>query len=103
MGLAVSLEDENRQPVDEQVGDPRNLLHRILPDHDDRSYCCLRFIDWYGDTVFNHLQMGEFLEELDRVAGQAREPGARELLAQVETLARRCQSEVHIYLRFIGD
>jgi hypothetical protein len=32
-------------------------LHRLLPHDDEASTSqTLRYIDWYGDTIFNHLQ-----------------------------------------------
>jgi hypothetical protein len=84
------------------IGDPHNILHEILPHLDDESYQCLRFIDWYGDTVFNHLQMDQLIEELARVAEQS-PPDARSLLDQVRRLAVRCKRGTHLYLWFVGD
>lgn len=57
MGLGICVEDEIGNMIGDEVGDPRNILHRLLPDHDDSSFICLRFIDWYGDTLFNTLQL----------------------------------------------
>ncbi len=102
MGLDVILEWEDGERI-EDVGDPHNLLHRLLPPHDDDSYQCLRFIDWYGDTVFNRLQMTPFLAEWERLYSAAQSEEEKELLRSIETLARRCQSEPHLYLKFYGD
>jgi hypothetical protein len=44
-----------------------NFLHRLLPPHDDDTYYCLRYVDWYGDTVFNRLQIETVLQELERI------------------------------------
>ncbi len=103
MGLSVRLEDENGAPVAEEVYDPRNLLHRLLPSHDDASYQCLRFVDWYGDTVFNRLQMPVFLADLSTIRRFARGIEERELLARIGDLAEQCQRGVHLYLKFYGD
>lgn len=63
MALDVALADERGARID-GVGDVPNVLGRLLPPADDRSFRCLGFIDLYGDTVFNRLQMGELLTEL---------------------------------------
>lgn len=55
MGLSIVLETESGEEL-ERVDDPSNILHRLLPRSDNGSYLLLRFIDWYGDTVFNQLQ-----------------------------------------------
>ncbi len=102
MGLRMDLEDERGHAV-ERVLDPTNILHRLLPSHDDGSFQCLRFIDWYGDTVFNRLQMDVFLAELSHIAQKAQTKEQRELLSQIEDLARRCQRGPHLYLKFYGD
>jgi len=102
MGLTITVETEEGERI-EQIADPLNHLHRLLPSHDDQTYQCLRCIDWYGDTVFNRLQMETFLTELDRVRRAARSPAEIELLAQIEKLARRCKAEPHLYLKFYGD
>lgn len=102
MGLSVALQNENGVPI-HIVLDPKNHLHRLLPSYDDHSFQCLRFIDWYGYTVFNHLQMPTFLEEWQRLKDKTRSEEELQLLLDIEKLAFDCQSEQHEYLRFIGD
>ena len=101
MGFCVILERENGEPL-EQVEDPKNMLHQLLPSEDD-SYQYLRFIDWYGDTVFNGLQIQPFLSEWDRLTESARTSDENALLARIRELALRCSQEPHLYLRFCGD
>ena len=101
MGFNIILEGEDREPL-EQVEDPKNILHQLLPS-EDVSYQCLRFIDWYGDTVFNRLQIQPLLSELDRVIECARTSEENALLARIRELAVRCSKEPHLYLRFSGD
>jgi hypothetical protein len=102
MGLTITLETENGSIIS-QVGDPKNILFEILPAFDDVSYYCLRFIDFYGDTTFNRLQMDAFLSEWERVKKLAKTSEELHLLAEVETLAQKCKSEPHFYLKFYGD
>jgi hypothetical protein len=63
----------------------------------------LSSIDPYGNTVFNRLQIERFLEEWATVSVKARSSEERSLLAAIEKMAFRCQREVHLYLKFIGD
>ncbi len=102
MGLTVALQNEDGNPID-MVFDPKNHLHRLLPSHDDESYQCLRFIDWYGETVFNRLQIPTLLAEWERIAVKAKSNEERELMRRIEKLARDTQLEPHLYLKFIGD
>ncbi len=61
MGLSVVSETEQSESLGE-VRDPRKLLHQFLPSYEDGTYQCLRFVDRYGDAVFNGLQMDTVLE-----------------------------------------
>jgi len=69
----------------------------------DTSYNLLCYIDPYGDTVFNRLQMDVFLAEWERIRRTAQTPEQVEAWASVRELARKCGEEPHFYLRFIGD
>ena len=85
------------------VEDPTNILHRVLPSHDDNRYQCLNRIDWYGDTTFNRHQLSIFREELRRVLANIEVPDQKTLLDKIGALAARCETEPHLYLKFIGD
>lgn len=101
MGLTIELQTEFGVMI-QRVGDPTNLLHTLLPPPSDQSSRCLRFIDWYGDTTFNQLQMDDFLNEWGALYSRAG-ADAMTLLRQVELLAQSCRDGHHRYLKFIGD
>lgn len=67
-----------------------------------QASACLRFIDPYGDTIFNHLQIPVLAEEL---AGMRAEAHEKDLQVHIgEVLAFLTESEnVHVYVRFVGD
>jgi hypothetical protein len=67
------------------------------------SYSLLCYIDPYGDTVFNGLQMDVFLSEWERVRDMAETPEQVEAWSSVRDFARKCNEEAHLYLRFRGD
>ncbi len=103
MGICtVRLEDEEGAVIEETACDP-HVLDPLLPELRDASYQCLRFIDAYGETVFNRLQMTQFLAEWDRLRGQATTLDQKRVFQEVRHLAERCGDEPHLYLRFSGD
>ena len=55
MGIDVRLEDEDGNE-EKSVLDPGFDLEKLLPSIEDETSYCLRFIDPYGDTVFNNLE-----------------------------------------------
>ncbi len=86
-----------------RVDDPTGFLNSLIPEYDDVRFQCWRFIDEYGDTVFNRGQMPQFPSELEVIRrGVSGLPG-RKVLDHVEALAVRCRDSVHLYLKFLGD
>lgn len=102
MGLNIRLEEEDGSVV-EQIEDPRGDLNRLLVAVADGSPICLQYIDLYGDTVFNRLQMKPFLREWAGLKARAVERPQAHLVTEVERLARTVEDDVHLYLRFVGD
>jgi hypothetical protein len=101
MSFLVRLEGESGELIDEV--DEGALLGDVLPRYDDPTYQCLRFIDPDGDTVFNQLQMEQFLMEWERLQSQLRGQEREEIAAAIRKLALRCRDGVHLYLKFYGD
>jgi hypothetical protein len=53
VGIDVYLITEDGTKI-ARAGDSRSFtLARFLPDLDDSSFVCLRFVDPYGDAYFN--------------------------------------------------
>ncbi len=102
MGICIALRTETGKDL-EFIPDDKNLLHNLLPAPYTDSNSVLGWIDWYGNTMFNHTQMKRFLEEWDRLAGSAQKPEEKTLLTSIRGLAVRCQKEETSYLWFIGD
>jgi hypothetical protein len=67
-----------------------------------RDSTCVRFIDPYGDTVFNQLQLPVLISELEQmVRSSASEELRRRVMSVVSFLAG--SKGVHQYVRFVGD
>ena len=103
MGITTALHDESGNRISEYVNDPMGVIARSLPYLDDHTYSCIRFIDPYGDTIFNSLQAKVMIGEWDRFKESFSEKDAETLWADVRNLIVRCANEVHVYLWFIGD
>jgi len=98
MGLTVRLQDESCKPVsNEDIG-----VDLSLPTGDS-SFRLLCYIDPYGDTIFNRLQMQSFLSEWEAIKKEAIAERDKQAWLKVKILAERCRDEVHLYLRFMGD
>jgi hypothetical protein len=63
----------------------------------------LRYVDPYGETVFNRLQIDTVLDEFRRLKPYARKPVDERTYDRLIHLAELVKSEVHTYLVFIGD
>jgi hypothetical protein len=101
MALTIDLIDESGNVL-EEIYDPPGFAD-ILPSYTDESSQCLRFIDPYGDTVFNTLQIPTFLRELAHVEEGTTVEQYRQFIAELRRLASRCRDETHLYLKFLGD
>ena len=78
---------------------PRSTLQS---EGEHRELCCLRFIDPYGTTMFNQLQMPMLIRELDWLRSTVSLEDFSVIWA-IQTLAMRCQREDLLFLFFYGD
>ena len=101
MGIDVVLEDADRKAIQE-CHDPKRLFARFLRGRDLSSTCCLRFIDEFGDTVFNRAQSAVLVDELG-VAREDADAETRKYIDNAIRLARLASRKPHLYVRFVGD
>jgi len=97
--ISAVIQDENGNQVGERIDLPAGLF----PDLHDTRFVCLRFIDPYGDTVFNRLQVQAMLEDLRLLKTVSQSHDQQMLIQRIEALGEICQKEAHLYLKFIGD
>lgn len=77
-------------------------FERLLP-YEDRSFRLLCYVNPYGDTVFNTVQMADLLMDLERLAALDPKPIETRGLDRLRVIAERCRREPHAYVWFIGD
>lgn len=99
--MRIALEDELGRTVEHFI-DRHGVLGR-LRRKDGGDFICLRYIDPWGDTVFNTLQMKPFLAELERLMAHTKSEWELSVLQSILQLARKCDTEIGLYLKFYGD
>jgi hypothetical protein len=104
--IRVELRTERGEPVrglsDPSGGsfDAAGDFDRLLP----RAEGVLRYVDLYGDTIFNTVQATDLLQDVERLAQSADvTPVEQRGLERLRVLAERCRDGVHLYVWFIGD
>ena len=102
MGITVKLESEDGSEI-ECVEDPTNVLHRVLPESGSIDFQWANTIDWYGDTVFNHLQAASLRREWAVLIRNAADKITKEVLEQIDGLLQKCAAGDHLYVKFYGD
>jgi hypothetical protein len=96
----IELRAENGLVLDRVVDE--GAIARLSQAAPFDNTVCLRFVDPYGETVFNAAQAAVLGRELEARLGSTGE-GDREMLARIVELTDRCAGEVHRYVWFIGD
>ena len=104
MGIDVELINE-RQEAKLAIHDPQMFLTTLATKEwwQLNESKCLRFIDPWGDTIFNQAQVPILLAELEHSAALQTDPGTKAHLEQVCRLVAAAKGEGHTYVKFIGD
>lgn len=102
MPFRITLEEEKGKVLSE-VWEAGTDLVSLLPDHEDRSFQCLRFVNEHADAVFNELQMPTLIEELSRIGEKATEDSQKDLLHRIKELAEACRKGAWLFLKFYGE
>jgi len=96
MAMEVCIRDERCLTLG-AVGDTSGFLSRVdctsLP----------RFIDRYGDTVFNRLQIDDFLREWSELGRTAKTADEISFVRDVTRLAQACKRSRTSTCAFVGD
>jgi hypothetical protein len=63
----------------------------------------LRFVDPYGTTIFNGLQMELFLQEWEQLESMGLPEQEQTFVEDVRRLGETCKQRPHLFLKFLGD
>ena len=87
-----------------EFGEAVDVASDLLAHPGDPCFSCLRFVDPYGDTVFNRMQLvGSFWRTSVWLEGTDYGTQHTAAIDKVESLIELCQAEPHSYLKLIGD
>ena len=78
------------------------LITLDLVERAEPTSVCLRFIDPWGNTIFNQQQLPVLIKELEALASRTRDGQTKVIAALVAFLRPACD-QVHTYIKFIGD
>ena len=100
--MALTVQVENEGGVREgEIWVHAESTRLFTMEHPGTS--CLQFIDVYGDTVFNQLQIPMLLGELRALEQRLPEPALKLALRGLIHFVEAAADQVHTYVRFIGD
>ncbi len=102
MGIDIYLEDEFGKKIDEII-DINETIEKILEKYGDKSFCCLGFIDLYGNTTFNRIQIIQLKKECMMVLNKSKDEEINQFLKELLRLIEKCQNKIHTYIKFDGD
>jgi hypothetical protein len=102
MPISIARVDENHEVL-ERLADTSDWLLRTIGKSEARKLCLLQYVDPYGDTVFNRMQLEDLNRDLNVLLSQLLSEEARRVIVGVQEMSDRCRDEVHTYLKFIGD
>lgn len=100
MPISVQIEGEDGSRDGEPWWHVRST-ELLVGDHPDT--CCLRFIDPYGDTVFNQSQLPVLLDELQALRACLVDPDLTSVLDELSRFVTPAVGQIHTYVRFLGD
>ena len=104
MGIDCRVEDEDGGVLN-GLPDSQSLVAFLLTPNDSTfgETVCLRFIDEYGDTTFNQLQIPVLLLELRGAVLRCTNLEARAHGEKLVSLVATTDGKMHTYVKFIGD
>ena len=99
MGWTVICEDENGEVVAEFGSElDFTIIEPFISKH--LGFQLLHYLDLYGDTVFNHLQLPDLRTDLEKLKAYG---GSSKVIDELLELVAICEEGDHLYLKFYGD
>ncbi len=104
MGIEIAWVDETHKTI-AAVSDAMGVITRLAMSRwpDLSNHVCLRFVEPWGDAVFNQTQIPILLTELRAELAATSDAKVAEQLGKVVQLVERSVDQTHTYIKFIGD
>jgi hypothetical protein len=95
MGWTIILEDENGQAISTI---PKEFNYDEIDKQVFDSFMLLKYIDCYGYTTFNTLQLGDLQDDFEKL--KALTTTQKDIINQILDLIKEGQNKVHAYVKF---
>ena len=102
MGIDLHWENENGD-MRQMVSDDGFFVSELITASKREGSVCLRFIDPFGDTVFNQAQIPTLKAELSEIPEDALRDDVRKHRRKLLHLIDQAAGKTHTYLKFYGD
>lgn len=86
--------------VSESIGS-LDLSNILKIAYSDQNIVLFKYIDQYGETVFNKIQMDDLIKDCEYLL--AKDNSSKEVLINIIFSCNKVKGETHIYLNFSGD
>jgi len=103
MPISAQLVSERGEVIEEVFDEQSRLTPLIESVPEYEATHCIQYMNRYGDTIFNSLQLVRFLDEWKMVEANAVTEDEKDLVAAVQRLALLAEEENHMYIKFVGD
>jgi hypothetical protein len=103
MSIDARWEDGNGKEIEVVLSPPRSRIGALIPEANVEWFSCLRYIDLYGDTTFNQLQLPQILADLKQAIRETEWPETRAHMKLLIDLVKRAIGSDHTYIKFYGD
>jgi hypothetical protein len=103
-GIEVAWVDESHSTI-EMLTDTKGVIASLATSrwpHLSASLC-LRFVEPWGDAVFNQTQLPVLLSELRSELAATENAKNTEHLSRVIQLVEKAQDQTHTYIKFVGE
>lgn len=78
------------------------LIDRNISEAELKKTFCLQFIDPWGDTIFNRVQLGVLIEEFENLFDKCQTIEEKEKLRSIIDFITKAE-KIHTFVRFYGD
>jgi hypothetical protein len=103
MFINLRWEDENGNELAAVVSPPASEFASLIPPLSAPDYPCMRYVDLYGDTTFNQLQIPQLADDLSRTLLRCHDDATRQHVEAMLALVRKAVGQTHTYIKFYGD
>lgn len=99
--MNIFLENERGERMRSIYDTENRLMKKIFSRKE--AMRLLKYVDPYGATVFNHVQIDDLIWDLDDLAMETGKGEDLTVLSAVRSLANEVKATRHLYVRMVGD